>query len=302
MALKKTTIFLVPNGTNRVKQFTFPRLLPVIFIIVFISCAAFFSWITYDHQTMKAKMPRLAQLEKENEQKKNQFINLAQRIDQINQEMVKLKQLDHKLKIMVNLETPDNNSQLQGVGGPNPTLLDPKHAMTKTHKELVHAMHQSLDNLDNEIALGEQDKAELHKFLESQKMLLASTPSIWPTRGWLSSSFGYRTSPFTGKKEFHKAIDIATKKGSPIVAVANGVVSQVDRDGGLGMVLTVKHGYGLVTRYAHLEKALVRKGQFIKRGEAIALVGNSGRSTGPHLHYEVHLNGVPVNPLHYILN
>ncbi|NQT56576.1 MAG: M23 family metallopeptidase [Desulfobacteraceae bacterium] len=251
---------------------------------------------------MKAKMPRLAQLEKENEQKKNQFMNLAQRIDQINQEMVKLKQLDHKLKIMVNLETPDNNSQLQGVGGPNPTLLDPKHAMTKAHKELVHAMYQSLDNLDNEIALGEQDKAELHKFLESQKMLLASTPSIWPTRGWLSSSFGYRTSPFTGKKEFHKAIDIATRKGAPIVAAANGVVSQVGRDGGLGRVLTVKHGYGLVTRYAHLEKALVRKGQFIKRGEAIALVGNSGRSTGPHLHYEVYLNRVPVNPLHYILN
>ena len=302
MAFKKTTIFLVPNGTNRVKQFTFPRFLPAIFVILFICCTAFFSWITYDHQTMKAKMPRLAQLEKESEQKNNQFINLTQRIDQINQEMIKLKQLDHKLKIMVNLETPDNNSQLQGVGGPNPALLDPKHVMTKTHKELVHAMHQSLDNLDNETALGEQDKAELYKFLESQKMLLASTPSIWPTRGWLSSRFGYRTSPFTGKKEFHKAIDIATRKGTPIVAVANGVVSKVGRVGALGRVITVKHGYGLVTRYAHLEKALVRKGQFIKRGETIALVGNSGRSTGPHLHYEVHLNGVPVNPLSYILN
>jgi len=247
-------------------------------------------------------MPRLAQLEKENEQKNNQFINLAQRIDQINQEMVKLKQLDHKLKVLVNLETPDNNSQIQGVGGSDPTLLDPKNAMTKAHRELVHAMHKSLDNLDNEIAIGEKDKAELYKFLESQKILLASTPSIWPTRGWLSSPFGYRISPFTGEKEFHKAIDIATRMGAPIVAVANGVVSEVDRDIGLGKVLTVKHGYGLVTRYAHLEKALVKKGQFIKRGETIALVGNSGRSTGPHLHYEVHLNGVPVNPFHYILN
>ncbi len=247
-------------------------------------------------------MPLLAKLKKENEQKKGQFINLAKRIDQINQEMVKLKQLDHKLKVMVNLETTDGDSQVQGVGGPDPDLLDPRHAMTKTHRELTHTMHRSLDNLENEITIGEQDKEELYKFLESQKMLLASTPSIWPTRGWLSSRFGYRISPFTGKKEFHKAIDIATRKGAPIVAVANAVVSEVDRDVGLGKVLTVKHGYGLVTRYAHLEKSLVKKGQFIKRGETIALVGNSGRSTGPHLHYEVHLNGVPVNPLHYILN
>jgi len=302
MALKKTTIFLVPNGTNKVKQFSFPRILPFIFIILFIFCTAFFSWITYDYRAMKVKIPRLAQLEKENEQKNDQFIYLAQRIDQIDQEMVTLKQLDHKLKVMVSLEPPDNDSQLQGIGGPSPTLLDPKHAINKTHKGLVHSMRQSLDNLDNDITIGKQDKAELFKFLESQKMLFASTPSIWPTKGWLSSRFGYRISPFTGKKEFHKAIDIATRKGTPIVAVANGVVSQVGRDGGLGRVVIIKHGYGFMTRYAHLQKALVKKGQPIKRGETIALVGNSGRSTGSHVHYEITLNGVPVNPLRYILN
>ena len=302
MALKKTTIFLVPNGTNKVKQFSFPRILPFIFIILFIFCTAFFSWITYDYRAMKVKIPRLAQLEKENEQKNDQFIYLAQRIDQIDQEMVTLKQLDHKLKVMVSLEPPDNDSQLQGIGGPSPTLLDPKHAINKTHKGLVHSMRQSLDNLDNDITIGKQDKAELFKFLESQKKLFASTPSIWPTKGWLSSRFGYRISPFTGKKEFHKAIDIATRKGAPIVAVANGVVSQVGRDGGLGRVVTIKHGYGFMTRYAHLQKALVKKGQPIKRGETIALVGNSGRSTGSHVHYEITLNGVPVNPLRYILN
>ena len=163
-------------------------------------------------------------------------------------------------------------------------------------------MHRSLDNLDNEIAVGEQDKIELHKFLENQKMVLASTPSIWPTKGWLSSGFGYRNSPFADRKEFHRGIDIATRMGAPIVASADGIVSFVGREGGFGRVLTVKHGYGMETKYAHLKEALVKKGQYIKRGETIALAGNTGRTTGPHLHYEVHLNEVAVNPLRYIHN
>ncbi len=250
---------------------------------------------------MKTNMPELTQLKTERDQQKKQFIHLAQRIDKITQKMCELKEFDRKLKVMVNLETSEDNGQF-GVGGSDPILLDSKHTMGKTHREVVRLMHHSLDNLENEIALGEQDKAELHKFLESQKVLLASTPSIWPTKGWMSSRFGYRISPFTGQKEFHKGIDISARINASIVAPAGGIVSFVGRDHGYGKVLTINHGYGLMTKYAHLNKSLVKKGQYIKRGETIALVGNTGRSTGPHLHYEVHLNRVAVNPLRYILN
>jgi murein DD-endopeptidase MepM/ murein hydrolase activator NlpD len=163
-------------------------------------------------------------------------------------------------------------------------------------------MHRALDNLEDESALSEQDKSELHKLLEEQKTLLASTPSIWPTKGWLSSSFGMRVSPFTGRKEFHKGIDISTRIKSPIYAPADGIVSYVGRDRGYGKMVWLRHGNGILTKYAHLNTALVKKGQHVKRGETIALVGNTGRSTGPHLHYEVHLNGVAVNPIRYILN
>jgi murein DD-endopeptidase MepM/ murein hydrolase activator NlpD len=156
--------------------------------------------------------------------------------------------------------------------------------------------------MEHEIALGEEDKKELHKFLESQKILLASTPSIWPTKGWMSSRFGYRTSPFTGQKEFHKGIDISTRMNAPVIAPANGIVSHVGWNHGYGRVLTIEHGYGVKTKYAHLQKILVKKGKHVKRGETVALVGSTGRSTGPHLHYEVHLNRVAVNPLRYILN
>jgi len=160
----------------------------------------------------------------------------------------------------------------------------------------------SLDNLNTEISVQTQEKVELYKFLENQKSMLASTPSIWPTKGWVSSGFGNHTSPFTNEKEFHSGIDISGRMNTPIIAPADGVVSSVRQTYGYGKTLVINHGYGLKTTYGHLRKFLIKKGQYVKRGQEIALVGNSGRTTGPHLHYEVHLNGLAVNPLRYILN
>ncbi|MCP4665911.1 MAG: M23 family metallopeptidase [Deltaproteobacteria bacterium] len=302
MAIKKLTVFLVPEGTNSVKQFRLPWFLPLFFALFFLSFSALFIWMINDYLAIRVQMPRLAQLEKENQLKEEQFILMAKRIDQVSQRMGELKEFDRKIKAMVNLETGEDNARMRGVGGSDLTLSDPAHTVAKAHKELVQAMHRSLDNLDVEVALGEQDKTELHKFLEKQKTLLASTPSIWPTRGWVTSRFGYRTSPFTSKREFHKGVDIAARRNAPIVTPADGIASNIEWHSGYGRVLTIKHGYGIITRYAHLQKALIKRGQYVKRGETVALVGRSGRTTGSHLHYEVHLNGVPINPLRYILN
>lgn len=302
MAFKKTTILLVPDATNRVKRFRIPSFLPVFFVAILVSCAAFLVFIIRDYHSMKIHSPQLVRLEMENELQKRQLDHMAKRIDQTTQKLYELRKFDRKLRIMVNLETSEDEKEFQGVGGSDPILLLPHNAMVKTHKDLVRSMHSAIDNLDREIELCEKDKTELHKFLENQKILLASTPSIWPTKGWLSSRFGYRISPFTGKKEFHRGIDIATRMGAPIVAPADGIVSKVYRERGYGKVVSISHGYGVVTKYAHLKKSLVKTGQYVKRGETIALVGNSGRSTGPHLHYEVHLNRIAVDPQRYILN
>ena len=163
-------------------------------------------------------------------------------------------------------------------------------------------MHHSLDNLNTEISVQIQDKAELHKFLQEQKSMLACTPSIWPVKGWVSSDFGYRKSPFTNLKEFHKGLDISARMKKPIIAPADGVVSTVGTSHNFGRYIHINHKYGLKTVYGHLAQSLVKKGQYVKRGQKIALLGNTGRTTGPHLHYEVHLNQVAMNPLRYILN
>jgi murein DD-endopeptidase MepM/ murein hydrolase activator NlpD len=301
LALKSITIIWVPDGTKGPRQLKFPRLLLPLFVLFFLTCMVSLCWIFREYEVMRDQMPLLGQLRKENEQQKRQFLHLAQRIEEIIGNMGELKELDLKLKVMMNLETADGNAP-GGMGGSAPSIRWPDYFEAMTHKGQVRLMHQSLDNLKTEVAVLKQDKSKFRKFLESQKKVLASTPSIWPTKGWLSSRFGHRISPFTEEKEFHKGVDISARMNAPIVAPADGVVFGVDFDHGSGKTLVIKHGYGVATIYAHLNKILVKRGQYVKRGEKIAQVGTTGRSTGPHLHYEVRLNGVPVNPLRYILN
>ena len=174
--------------------------------------------------------------------------------------------------------------------------------LTEKHNSLVREMHAQVEDLEETLTVRKETLGELHEYLEARQSMLVSTPTIRPTNGWRSSGFGYRTSPFTGRKEFHQGLDIATRSGTPVIAPADGTVTFVGSKGALGKTVIVDHGYGVVTRYGHLKKSLVKRGAHIKRGDKIGLVGNTGRSTAPHLHYEVHLNGIPVNPSKYILN
>jgi len=302
LALKRLTIVFVPEGTGGTRQFRLPKVLLFTLALCLFGGGAYFAWVFHGYLSLKAKMPRLVQLEKENQFQKRQFLHLAQRINKMTKKVGELEAADHRLRTMVNMETGEDNAPSNGVGGSDPVLLDSQHVTEKSYRDLVRKMHRSLDNLNDEIAYGKKQKAELEKFLENQKTLLASTPSIWPTKGWLSSGFGYRTSPFTGQREFHKGIDISTRLNAPILAPADGIVSFVGWDHGYGKSIIISHGHGIKTRYAHLQKSLVKKGRYVKRGDTIALVGNTGRSTGPHLHYEVQVNGLAVNPLRYILN
>jgi murein DD-endopeptidase MepM/ murein hydrolase activator NlpD len=189
-----------------------------------------------------------------------------------------------------------------GIGGSLPDDLDASLPLTKKHNALVREMHEQLEHLKMASDMQMNSFQELIVSLESQKSLLAATPSIRPSVGWISSVFGFRTSPFTGQREFHKGLDIAARTGTPIIAPASGMVTFVGKKGSYGLVAVINHGHGVVTRYGHLKNCMVKSGDRVKRGDKIALIGNSGRTTGPHLHYEVNVNGIPVNPQQYILD
>ncbi len=302
MFSKKFTVLLVPEGSSRVKQFKLPKILPIFAILLLAGVFFFGLGIMKDYLSLKAKVPHMAMLEAKNALQQKQLILMANRIDAVTRDIGELKKQEKNLKALADQVGAEDAGKFRGMGGSDAILLNPKENLRKADRKLVRNMHQSLDNLESEIDLSRQNNESLAKFLDDQKMLLASTPSIWPTKGWLSSRFGYRSSPFTQKKEFHKGIDISTRKGAPILSPANGLVIFAGWKNGYGRVIVMKHGNGLKTKYAHLSKFLVKKSQYVKKGETIGLVGNSGRTTGSHLHYEVHLNNVPVNPLRYIFN
>lgn len=160
----------------------------------------------------------------------------------------------------------------------------------------------SLSTLDNRLTTLAERSSEIEMFYRDQRVLLAATPSIWPVRGYLSAAFGNRIDPFTGQRDFHSGIDISTPIGTAIHAPAEGVVVSTADKGGYGLTVIIEHDYGIVTRYGHMQGFNVRPGQRVRRGDIIGFVGNTGRSTGPHVHYEVWVRDQAQNPVHYILD
>jgi murein DD-endopeptidase MepM/ murein hydrolase activator NlpD len=143
----------------------------------------------------------------------------------------------------------------------------------------------------------ENGLASVRTSVESQQARARSTPSIWPLAGWLSSGYGQRRDPFDGTADFHPGLDIAANKGTPIRATADGTVKAAAFNGNYGNAVMIEHGFGISTRYGHLSRFAVRAGQEIRRGEVLGYVGATGRATSSHLHYEILLNGQPINPL-----
>jgi len=177
-----------------------------------------------------------------------------------------------------------------------------REAPAKPLADRVSALHSDSERLAAIAEARERSLVDLLEKLEEKRHRLASTPAIWPTKGWLTSRFGNRISPFTGARQFHAGIDVAGARGTDVIATARGRVSFAGARGPMGRSLAIDHGYGVRTTYAHNDEIFVKRGQEIERGQVIASLGNSGRSTGPHLHYVVEVKGKAVNPLDYIFD
>ena len=275
-------------------------------------CLAFFLFITlavfFDYFNIKITFNKkdvenlIAKQSDEIFSQRKQIQKFADEINAIKSSLVKLNTFEKKIRIIANIENSPEQDSLFGVGGSIPEDLDSQLPLSEKHNSLLREMHEQTQDLALASVTQEKVFESLYEGLKSQRNLLSSTPSIRPTEGWLSSGFGYRISPFTGLREFHKGIDIAGRRLTEVIATADGVVTFVGSNGSYGKMIKIDHGHGMITRFGHINKALKKRGEAVKRGDVIALMGNSGRSTGPHLHYEVLLNGLPVNPKKYILN
>ena len=254
----------------------------------------------YFSRSVRAEQ-ELIELRKVTQNQKEQLLSFATKVRSLEDDITRIQNFDAKLRVMINMD-PAPVKSFTAVGGTSERDFAENYLPLHKNDLLARKMHAFLDQLETEARLEELSQREISEALMGNREMLASTPSIWPTEGWLSSKFGNRRSPFTGQREFHKGIDISAPQGTPIFATAKGRVTKAGHDGGYGKILVLEHGFGLKTIYAHMQKFAVNKGQEVERGELIGYVGNTGRSTGPHLHYEVRLNNVPVNPANYILN
>ena len=301
------TIVVFPGAADSPKSFTVSKrfirvsLISTLVFVVSLSGLSYFFGDKY-FQFLDNK-GEVAELRREAKIRKIKVEELSQRIKNFESEMTRLERFENKLRVITALEdSPKSIEKNWGLGGPyGLTTSSFTTVMEKEAISMVDRMNNELDQLDRQAKVQTISFQELDEFFKDQKSLLSSTPSVWPTRGWVTSSFGFRKSPFTGLREKHDGWDIGARLGSNVRATADGIVVVAGREHGYGKLVEINHGYGIVTRYGHNSKNVVKVGDKVHRGQKIALVGNTGRSTGPHLHYEVRLNGVPVNPKNYIL-
>ena len=288
---------------SKIRRFKIPRFVIGLFSILIPSFLALSGYIIWNYTSHELRYNKIVHC---TEVYKTQITKLEKEVHQAQAEVAKVRKLDEKLRVIANLKPLDQNGgNMWGVGGISEDLV-PSDSNVSTlspeESEQIRQLHYDLFRLERLSKFEQKSLKELHEQLISRKNLLDSTPSIRPAYGYETSGFGYRISPFTGHKQFHEGLDIANRVGTPVIAPANGLVVFTGRKGGFGNLIIISHGHGITTRYGHLSKILVKVGQHVKRGEKIGEIGNTGRSTGPHLHYEVRLNGVPVNPRRYILN
>ena len=260
------------------------------------------TFVFCDYIQVKKKVFELSRLRQETQSQKSQIHFFSAKIEDLEKQLSNLKDFDKKIRILANLERGQETNALMGMGGPSPSDFRDKLKREKDDRGLIQQMKTDVERLQSEAISQELSLSELERSLQANKEILIHTPSIWPALGWVTSGFGFRMNPFTGLTQMHEGIDISNRVGTLIVAPAEGIISDVGNDLVHGRIVVISHGFGMTSRYSHLSKVLVKTGQKVKRGDKVAEVGMTGKTTGPHLHYEVRLNGIPVNPMRYILN
>jgi murein DD-endopeptidase MepM/ murein hydrolase activator NlpD len=228
---------------------------------------------------------RASRLARENTTLKAQVAAYAAAMDTFRQFLAKAEKMDNKLRASINLPLIPGDIRLMGIGGTQPPSPEPK-----------------VDAMLRRVRFEQQSLADIEAAVKQQESRLTNVPSIWPVQGYVASGFGYRRDPFTGSSTNHPGFDIVAPAGTPVVATAAGRVTYAGWKSGWGRCVEIDHGGGIRTFYAHCRSLNVNAGENVCRGDQVATVGSSGRSTGTHLHYGVLARGSWTNPGNYILS
>lgn len=293
------TFMYVPGQSGQIRRYSVPRFWIRRASIAGVVLSVLVLALGVDYVRARHQLGELDYLRYETNTQREQIQAYSDKIDEIADHLARVSQFDQKLRVITNLD-PADPLPLPGIGGVEGEMLSSAEGLTRggRHRKML----KSFGRLSEAAGAEAKSLDALVTHLENQQARLAATPSVVPTRGWVTSGFGHRSSPFTGHREVHKGVDIAGRMGTPVIAPADGVVRYASDRRSLGNAISISHGYGIETVYGHLSEFRVKPGEKVHRGQVIALMGNTGRSTGPHLHYQVEVSGKAVNPDNYILD
>ena len=295
---KKLTFLLIPDSMGTPRQvsvsitliYSLLGALLILIITTFFLSSHFFSY--------EVAQEELTRLRAENQQLAEKFEQMRWNLAEVEDRYSELVSREIRVRSLFDLPEINTEERQLGVGGPEPAVLAGFSESEKdafiTELEVDRLLRLSQFELEN--------YQSIENSLVDIKDRLRHTPSIWPSTGWVSRGWGMKYDPFTGYRQMHRGLDIANHTNTPVVATADGRVALISTATELGKCITLDHGYGYRTRFGHLAQLLVKNGQRVKRGEVIGLMGSTGYSTGPHLHYEVFRNSQFHNPTDYILN
>jgi murein DD-endopeptidase MepM/ murein hydrolase activator NlpD len=291
MPARLNTIIIVPHSKARFLKYSFStRAAVVVASLAVVALVLSVVAIAYTGTAVnrQAQVERLqvenSELAEVNQKLETTIAEVQGRLDDFEERTARLALAAGMEAEAVGFAGSGGSSSRVGAGGPYDRLAETPQGLVAQGKWV----EQRLDSVEGH--------------LDEQFKILSSTPTIAPAHGLITDGFGRRKDPFTGRLAFHRGLDISARRGSDVKAPADGIVVYAGRNGGLGRTVRISHDFGFTTVYGHLDEISVEAGDEVHRGQVIGLLGNTGRSTGPHLHYEVHVEGKAVNPLYYILD
>jgi murein DD-endopeptidase MepM/ murein hydrolase activator NlpD len=303
MAPRRWTLIVVPHGATSSKSvsISMTALKLVAGVATVLAASALAAAVTvFSHGV---DVSRSRQMERQNRVLAAEIDRLGDRVASLSDTLALISRRDQEVRLVAGLEPLDPQVRRAGVGGPAGLWPEREELLRSGgNGRRAFAINADLDALIRRANLIATSFKEASDSLQSHVLRLAATPSIMPTSGFLSSRFSsIRYHPILNENRAHEGIDITAPYGTEVVAPANGRIVKVGWENGYGLAVSIEHGYGIETRYAHLSRTAVSVGMTVRRGQRLGWVGSTGLSVGPHLHYEVLVNGRPTDPLRYVM-
>lgn len=296
MSKKRLSILIIPPSTDRVREYSVPQWIVrgciAVAATIVLGFVSSIGVATYGINKVSEQQDHA----EENAELRASLTSISADVRVLREQLARLEAAEKRVRSVFGFPEVNADERALGVGGANVDVIEDLPESI----QLSNALESEIDRLLHRAAFERENFESVFSALLDQKQRLDHTPSTYPTNGILMRGFGVKSDPFTGQMRPHRGLDLAAPVGTPVYATASGKVILREFQTHYGNTIVIDHGYGVETLYGHLSKFAIKKGQSVRRGELIGYVGNTGYSTGPHLHYEVHANGRPQNPMDYV--